>query len=326
MEQLKFEKPTVELKRIDKNVFEYKITPLDRGYGITVGHALKRVLLSSIPGAAIVNVKIDGVEHEFSTIPGIKEDVMGIILNLRQIIFTVDSNDPDFEQTLELEVEGEKEVKAEDFNKVTGVNIINPNLVIANLNSEGKLKMEVTLRKGIGYVSFNDNKKFNNNRFGVIAIDSHFSPIKKVSYKVDKIRGDNDLLIMNIETNGAIEGEKILPLASKMLVDYLNTIVETSQEAFDFEYIIEKKEQVKENKLDMGIDKLNLTVRLYNSLKRSGIYTISQIVNETEDNIMHLRSLGKKSFRELKEKLKDYGLTFASDILGDEKNIEEEEE
>ena len=328
MKELKFEKPNVEVKIGEDNNVEYQIRPLERGFGITLGNTLRRVLLSSIPGAAIVNVKIDGVEHEFSTIEGVYEDVMGIVLNLKQLVFSVDSNDPNFEQTLELYAEGPMTVTAGDFNKVTGVNVINPNQVIATLVDKGTLSMEVTIRRGIGYVSAEENKQYNNNRAGIIAIDSLFSPVKRASYHVDKIRGDKDSLVMNIETDGSIDGHEVLPIASKMLVDYLTSIVEVSDEVINTEYIKEQEKEPVNEKLEMSIDKLDLTVRLYNSLKRSGIYTVAEIVSKSEEDIMRLRSLGRKSFKELKDKLEENGLSFANSTLkdGNKKSLEEEEE
>lgn len=328
MKELKFEKPNVEVKIGEDNNVEYQIRPLERGFGITLGNTLRRVLLSSIPGAAIVNVKIDGVEHEFSTIEGVYEDVMGIVLNLKQLVFSVDSNDPNFEQTLELYAEGPMTVTAGDFNKVTGVNVINPNQVIATLVDKGTLSMEVTIRRGIGYVSAEENKQYNNNRAGIIAIDSLFSPVKRASYHVDKIRGDKDSLVMNIETDGSIDGHEVLPIASKMLVDYLTSIVEVSDEVINTEYIKEQEKEPVNEKLEMSIDKLDLTVRLYNSLKRSGIYTVAEIVSKSEEDIMRLRSLGRKSFKELKDKLEENGLSFANSSLKDsnKKSLEEEEE
>lgn len=328
MKELKFEKPNVEVKiGIDNNA-EYSIRPLERGFGITLGNTLRRILLSSIPGAAIVNVKIDGVEHEFSTIEGVYEDVMGIVLNLKQLVFSVDSEDPNFEQTLELYAEGPMTVTAGDFNKVTGVNVINPNQVIATLVDKGTLSMVVTIRRGIGYVSAEENKIFNKNISGIIAIDSLFSPVKRASYHVDKIRGDKDALTMNIETDGSIDGHEVLPIASKMLVDYLTAIVEVSDDVINTDYIKEHEKEPVNEKLEMSIDKLDLTVRLYNSLKRSGIYTVAQIVNESEEDIMRLRSLGRKSFKELKDKLEENGLSFANSTLkdGNKKSLEEEEE
>lgn len=328
MRDLKFKKPNVEVKIGDENNIEYLIRPLDRGFGITLGNTLRRVLLSSIPGAAIVNAKIEGAEHEFSALDGVYEDVMGIVLNLKQVVLSVDSEDPDFEQKLELYVEGPKVVTAGDFNRVTGVEVINPDQVIANLTDKGVLNMEVTIRRGVGYVSADENKEFNKGEVGIIPIDAIFTPVKRVSYKVDKIRGDNDALTMKIETNGAIDGNDVLPLASKMLVDYLNAIVEISEQAANADFIKEQEVEPINEKLDMSIHKLDLTVRLYNSLKRSGIYTVGQVINQTEEEIMRLRSLGRKSFKELKEKLEEHGLSFANSSVKDDKNrslVEEEE-
>lgn len=326
MRDLMFEKPNVEVKFEDDNTVEYIIKPLDRGFGITLGNTLRRVLLSSIPGAAIVNAKIEGVEHEFSALDGIYEDVMGIVLNLKQVVLSVDSTDIDFEEKLELYAEGPKVVTAGDFNKVTGINVVNPDQVIATLTDKGVLDMVVTIRRGVGYISADENKMYNNGEAGIIPIDSVYTPVKRVSYKVDKIRGDNDSLIMKVETNGAIDGEEVLPLASKMLVDYLNAIVEISEEAVNADFIKEQEEEPLNEKLEMSIHKLDLTVRLYNSLKRSNIYTVGQVVNQTEEEIMRLRSLGRKSFKELKEKLEEHGLSFANSSQERNKPAHDEEE
>ena len=328
MKELKFEKPNVEVKIGDNHHVEYLIKPLDRGYGITLGNTLRRVLLSSIPGAAIVNAKIEGVEHEFSTLTGVYEDVMGIVLNLKQVVFKVDSDNPEYEQKLELYAEGPRDVTAGDFNKVTGIEVVNPNQVIAKLNDQGVLNMEVTVRRGVGYISADENKEHLKGEMGLIPIDSVFTPVKRVSYKVDKIRGDDDALTMKIETNGAIEANNVLPIAAKMLVDYLNSIVEVSEEAANVDFMKEQEEEPINEKLDMSIHKLDLTVRLYNSLKRSGIYTVGEVINQTEEEIMRLRSLGRKSFKELKEKLEEHGLSFANSSSKDgisKSNVKEEE-
>lgn len=328
MIELKFEKPKVDVKIHDDYNVDYSIKPLSRGFGITLGNTLRRVLLSSVPGAAIVNVKIDGVQHEYSTIEGVYEDVMGIVLNLKQIVVNVDSNEPNFEQKLELYVEGPTTVTAKDFNKVTGVNIVNPDQVIATITGDVALQMEVTVRRGIGYVSAEENKIFSNNQIGIIPIDSLYSPVKRVSYKVDKIRGDDDALTLSIETDGSIKGHEVLPIASKILTDYLEAIVEISDEAINADFIKEEEKEPVNEKLEMGIDKLDLTVRLYNSLKRAGITTVAQIVEKPEEEIMRLRSLGRKSFKELKDKLAEHNLTFANSVIRENinKSTEEEEE
>lgn len=327
MKELKFEKPNVEVKISEDNkTIDYLIKPLARGFGITLGNTLRRVLLSSVPGAAIVNVKIDGVDHEYSTIDGVYEDVMGIVLNLKQVVFTTDSVDPNYEQKLELYATGPMIVKASDFNRVTGLEVVNPDQVIATLNDKGTISMEVTVRRGIGYVSAVENKAFSNNQIGIIPIDSLFSPVKRVSYHIDKIRGDDDALNMKVETNGAIEGTEVLPIAAKMLIDYLNAIVEISEVAINEDFIKEQQIEPVNEILEMPIDKLDLPVRLYNSLKRAGIVTVSEVVNKTEEEIMRLRGLGRKSYKELKVKLDELDLTVAHSQVMDYDDINEEEE
>lgn len=327
MKELKFEKPNVEVKISEDNkTIDYLIKPLARGFGITLGNTLRRVLLSSVPGAAIVNVRIDGVEHEYSTIEGVYEDVMGIVLNLKQVVFNTDSVDPNYEQKLELYAQGPITVTAGDFNRVTGLEVVNPDQVIATLNDKGTISMEVTVRRGIGYVSAVENKEFSNNQVGIIPIDSLFSPVKRVSYNIDKIRGDDDALNMKVETNGAIEGTEVLPIAAKMLTDYLNAIVEISEVAINEDFIKEQQIEPVNEILEMPIDKLDLPVRLYNSLKRAGIVTVSEVVNKTEEEIMRLRGLGRKSYKELKVKLDELDLAVAHSPIMDYDDINEEEE
>lgn len=327
MKDLKFEKPTaVEEISASGNKGRFVIRPLERGYGITLGNALRRVLLSSLPGAAIVNVKIDGVEHEFSTIDGVFEDVMGIVLNLKKVIFQVESTNPDFEQKLELYAVGPCKVTAADFNHVDGVDVINTDQVIANLAEDGRLQMVVTVRRGVGYISADRNKVHSKNEKSIIPIDSIFTPVTRVSYHVEKTRGDADELTMDIETNGAIVAKESLALASKMLIDYLNVIVEISETAFDSDFIYEHEEEPVNKKLEMKIEQLDLSVRLFNSLKRSGIYTVAQIIRLTEEDVMRFRSLGRKSFKELKEKLADHGLEFENTSNKESKfDLDEEE-
>ncbi len=311
MKELKFEKPTaVEELSVDGNKGRFVIKPLERGYGITLGNALRRVLLSSLPGAAIVNIKIEDVEHEFSTIDGVYEDVMGIVLNLKKVIFQVLTNEPNFEQKLELYASGAGQVTAADFIHVDGVEVINPNQVIANLAENGTLSMVVTVRRGVGYVSAEKNKIYSRNEKSIIAIDSIYTPVTRVSYHVEKTRGDTDELMLEIETNGAIEAKEALALASKMLIDYLEVIVEISESAQNADFIYEAEDEPVNKKLEMKIEQLDLSVRLFNSLKRSGIYTVAQIIRLTEEDVMRLRSLGRKSFKELKEKLAEHGLEF----------------
>ena len=327
MKELKFEKPTaVEEVSVDGNKGRFVIRPLERGYGITLGNALRRILLSSLPGAAIVNIKIDGVEHEFSTMEGVYEDVMGIVLNLKKVIFAVDSKEPDFEQKLELYAVGAGKVTAADFNHVDGVEVINPDQLIANLSDTGRLSMEVTVRRGVGYVNADKNKVFSKNEKSIIPIDSIFTPVSRVSYHVEKTRGDADELTLDIETNGAIVAKEALALASKMMIDYLSVIVEISEQAASTDFIFEQEEEPTNKKLEMKIEQLDLSVRLFNSLKRSGIYTVAQIIRLTEEDVMRFRSLGRKSFKELKEKLAEHGLEFENTSNKDSKfHLDDEE-
>jgi len=327
VKDLKFEKPTaVEELSVDGNKGRFVIRPLERGYGITLGNALRRVLLSSLPGAAIVNIKIDGIEHEFSTMEGLYEDVMGIVLNLKKVIFAVDSTESDFEQKLELYAVGAGKVTAADFNHVDGVEIINPDQVIANLSDAGRLSMEVTIRRGVGYVNAEKNKVYSRNEKSVIPIDSIYTPVSRVSYHVEKTRGDADELTLDIETNGAIQAKEALALASKMLIDYLDVIVQISEQAVSTDFIFEQEEEPTNKKLEMKIEQLDLSVRLFNSLKRSGIYTVAQIIRLTEEDVMRFRSLGRKSFKELKEKLSEHGLEFENTSTKDSKfHLDDEE-
>ena len=315
MKDLKFEKPgAVEQISDDKNTAKFVIKPLERGYGITLGNALRRVLLSSLPGAAIVSVQIDGVEHEFTTIDGVYEDVMQIILNLKKIVFKVDSVDPQFEQELELNVKGPGTVTASAFRTVNGVEVVNPDQKIATISESINFRMFVIIRCGTGYVSAESNKKYTKYTTGAIAIDSIFTPIVRSTYAVEKARGDQDELTIEIETNGAIEAKEALATASKMLVDCLNVIVEISEQASETDYIYEKVEEPNGKKHDLSIDKLDLSVRLYNSLKRTGIQTVGDLIKFPEEQVMRFRSLGRKSFKELKEKLAEEGLSFAQSI------------
>ncbi len=311
MKTIKFEKPTsVEELKEDGNIGRFVIKPLDRGYGMTLGNSLRRVLLSSIPGAAIVNVKIGGVDHEFSTIPGVYEDVMEITLNLKKIIINVDSNDESYEQKLDLYAEGPMVVTAGDLNIVDGLTIINPEQTIATLSEGAKLQLTVTVRIGRGYVPANDNKVYSKYEIGYIPIDSLYTPVKRVIYHVEEKPEQIDELMIEIETNGAIKAKESLALASKVLVDYFNVFVELSTKAKEYEFIAEEEEEPVSKKSDTKIEQLDLSVRLYNALKRYGITTVGELLEKSEQEIMRSRGLGSKSFKELKEKLAEHGLSF----------------
>lgn len=329
MKELKFEKPSaVEEISSEGNSGRFLFKPLERGYGLTLGNALRRVLLSSLPGAAIVNVKIDGVDHEFSTIDGVYEDVMGIILNLKKVVFKVDSQDPHYEQKLELYATGPGVVTAGDFDLVEGIEVVNPDLVIATLSETAKLSMVVTVRRGIGYVSADGNKGYSKYELNVIPIDSIYTPISRVVYNVEKTRGDMDELTIDIDTNGAIIAKEALALASKMLVDYFNVLVEISENAASNDFIREASDEPANRKGDIKLEQLDLSVRLYNSLKRQGITTIGELIKQPEEAVMRFRSLGRKSFKELKDKLAEQGLEFehtAKDVSFDFDSDEDKE-
>ncbi|HQC30745.1 MAG TPA: DNA-directed RNA polymerase subunit alpha [Acholeplasmataceae bacterium] len=318
MRKLLFELPTpVEEISKDGNKARFVIKPLERGYGTTIGNALRRVLLSSMPGAAIVNVEIDGVQHEFTTIPGVFEDVMGIILNLKEVIISVDSDDVDFEQKLYLNVQGPKVVTAGDFERVTGVNIINPDLIIANLNEVGSLSMVVTVRRGVGYVSADENKIHSGNQVGLIAIDSLYSPILRVAYLIEKTRGDDDELTLEVETNGAIEAKDAIAMAAKILIDHFDIIVQISERAGQIEFIKEEGEDEENQAHLMKIEELDMSVRLFNALKRAGISTVGGLLKMREEEIIKIRNLGRKSMKELKECLAEHNLELKSSYIDD---------
>ncbi|HPX71854.1 MAG TPA: DNA-directed RNA polymerase subunit alpha [Acholeplasmataceae bacterium] len=318
MRKLLFELPTsVEEISKDGNKARFVIKPLERGYGTTIGNALRRVLLSSMPGAAIVNVEIDGVQHEFTTIPGVFEDVMGIILNLKEVIISVDSDDVDFEQKLYLNVQGPKVVTAGDFERVTGVNIINPDLIIANLNEVGSLSMVVTVRRGVGYVSADENKIHSGNQVGLIAIDSLYSPILRVAYSIEKTRGDDDELTLEVETNGAIEAKDAIAMAAKILIDHFDIIVQISERAGQIEFIKEEEEDEENQAHLMKIEELDMSVRLFNALKRAGISTVGGLLKMREEEIIKIRNLGRKSMKELKECLAEHNLELKSSYIDD---------
>jgi DNA-directed RNA polymerase subunit alpha len=318
MRDLLFELPTsVDEISKDGNKARFVIKPLQRGYGTTIGNALRRVLLSSMPGAAIVNVEIDGVQHEFSTIPGVYEDVMGIILNLKEVIINVDSDDVDFEQKLYLNVQGPAVVTAGDFEKVTGVTIVNPDLIIANVNEVGSLSMVVTVRRGVGYVSADENKIHSGNQVGLIAIDSLYSPILRVAYSIEKTRGDDDELTLEVETNGAIEAKDAIAMAAKILIDHFEIIVQISERAGQIEFIKEEEEDEENQVYNMKIEELDMSVRLFNAIKRAGISTVGGLLKLREEEIIKIRNLGRKSLKELKECLAEHNLELKSSYIDD---------
>ncbi|HEY8364578.1 MAG TPA: DNA-directed RNA polymerase subunit alpha [Haloplasmataceae bacterium] len=311
---LKFEKPNVRIEEYvrDRYYGKFVIEPLERGFGITLGNSLRRVLLSSLPGAAVTNVKIDGALHEFTAISGIIEDVTTIILNLKKLILHIDSDDINVEKTLEIHKSGEGVVTAADIEHDDQVTIFNPKLHIATLAKGGKLDMVMTARRGSGYVSADENKKFNK-EIGQIAIDSIYTPIERVQYEVEKTRvgqnADYDKLIMEIYTNGSIEPQEAIALSSKILIEHFEVFVELNDRAKMAEFMIESEEDSKNKILEMSIEDLDLSVRSYNCLKRAGINTVQELANQTEEDMMKVRNLGRKSLKEVKDKLNELGLS-----------------
>lgn len=313
---IEMEKPRVECveKSDDGKFAKFEIEPLERGYGITLGNSLRRILLSSIPAAAPVSVKIDGVLHEFSTIPGVKEDVTEIILNVKRILAKVFSDTP---KTVFIEASGACEVYAKDIKCDHEVEIINGDLHIASLSDNAKLYMEITLQNGRGYVTSEKNKEDLGNVIGVIPVDSIYSPIDKVNFEVTNTRvgqvTDYDKLTIELLTNGKIAPEEALSLSAKILKDHMDLFIGLSNEISDKPIMIEKEDNQKNKVLELTIEELDLSVRSFNCLKRAGINNVEDLVNKSESEMMRVRNLGRKSLEEVVGKLKSLGFAFAKD-------------
>ena len=312
---IEFEKPNIKCLEIDdeKKYAKFVCEPLERGYGITIGNSLRRILLSSLPGCAIKSVKIDGAQHEFTTIPNVVEDVPEIILNLKMVRIKMDKNE---EKTLRINFEGEGEVKAGDIITDGTVEILNPDLHIATVSKGGKLVMEMVADMGRGYNTAEKNKT-PNQPIGVIAIDSIYSPVKKVNYAVENTRVgqmvDYDKLTIELWTDGSLEPYEALSLAAKVLTEHLKLFVDLSETAKNTQIMIEKEENKKEKILEMPIEELELSVRSFNCLKRSGISTVEDLANKTETDMMKVKNLGKKSLEEVIAKLHELGLDLAKE-------------
>ena len=308
----KFEKANfnVETYDEDNNYGKFVIEPLERGFGTTIGNSLRRVLLSSMPGAAVYAIKIDGAIHEFSAVDGVREDVTAIILQIKKLVFELDTDD---DVTLYVDITGPATVTGADIQCPSEVKMISNDLVIAHV-AEGKhLHMELFAHKDRGYQSADQNKKFVNN-IGVIPTDSIFSPVVNVAYKVEPTRvgqsAKYDKLTLEITTDGSIKPHEVLALAAKILVEHLNMFVELTDGAMDMEVMSEVQQDTGNKVLDMTIEELDLSVRSYNCLKRAGIQTVQELANKTEDDMIKVRNLGKKSLKEVKEKLLELGLGF----------------
>ena len=315
MKDLKFEKPNTKVIELNANETKgtFEISPLERGYGTTLGNSLRRILLSSLPGAAIINCQIEGAQHEFQALEGVVEDVTKIVLNLKDVIMVIDNEDPNIEKTLEINVKGPHTITAKDIVRDNEVKIINEDQYIATIN-KGEFRMTMTARRGIGYVSAEKNKDFNRH-VGVIPIDSIYTPVQRVQYDVEKTRheGDADLdkLIIELETNGSVTPKEALGIAAKMLINHLEVIVELSEKAKEEDYMVERESEQNSQILETQIEDLDLSVRSYNCLKRAGIHTVDELTQKTEEDMMKVRNLGKKSLKEVKTKLEDLGLSLA---------------
>ena len=309
-----FEKPKIEIvETSDDNKYgKFVIEPLERGYGITLGNSLRRIMLSSLPGTAVSHVKIKGVLHEFSSIPGVKEDVTEIIMNIKNVV--IKNNSDTFEpKQAYIDVVGERVVKAGDIKVDGDIEIVNPDLVIANLSGpDAKLEMELTIVNGRGYVSLDKNKEADA-PIDVIAIDSIFTPVERVNLTVQNTHvgqvTDYDKLTLDVYTNGALAPDEAVSLAANLLVEHLKLFVDLSENARLVDVMVESTTDEKEKVLEMNIDELELSVRSYNCLKRAGINTVQELINKTPEDMMKVRNLGRKSLDEVLAKLKELGLS-----------------
>ena len=310
------EKPRIETAELaaDGTYGKIIVEPLERGYGVTLGNSLRRILLSSLPGYAITSVKIDGVLHEFSTVPGVKEDVTEIILNLKTVILKIHGEGP---KTVYIDASGEGDVVAGDIKCDSEVEIINTDCHICTLDKDAHINMELTVNKGRGYVSAEQNKKLMQPVIGVIAIDSIYTPILKANYTIDDIRVGQEIgfdkLTLEVWTNGTITATEAVSLGAKFLNEHLALFGDLSGEAYDTEIMVDKGEDAKEKVLEMTIEELDLSVRSFNCLKRAGINTVEDLTNKTEDDMMKVRNLGKKSLDEVINKLHSFGLELRSE-------------
>ena len=314
---LNFEKPVYKITDYveNNNYGKFELEPLERGFGTTIGNALRRVMLSSLPGSAISSIKIEGVLHEFQTIDGVYEDVTTIILNLKGIVVKNHSNET---KTVHISTNKEGEVTAADIEHDSDIEVINKDKVICTLSKGASLNMEMTITNGRGYVRSEDNKKIHDiNKTGEIAIDSLYSPIERVSYEVGNARVGQDesydKLIMDVWTNGSIKPEEAIALASRILIEHLEIVTDLSAIADVSGMMIEKTEDPKVKALETSIEDLDFSVRAYNCLKRAGIHTLQDLVNKSESDMMKIRNLGKKSLKEVLDKIRDLGLILRDD-------------
>ncbi|SFF12515.1 DNA-directed RNA polymerase subunit alpha [Bacillus sp. OV194] len=312
---IEIEKPRIETVEIsdDATYGKFVVEPLERGYGTTLGNSLRRILLSSLPGAAVTSIQINGVLHEFSTVEGVVEDVTTIILNLKKLAMKIYSDE---DKTLEIDVQGEGVVTAGDITHDSDVEILNPNLHIATLAEGAHFQMKLNAKRGRGYVQAEGNKS-EDLPIGVIPVDSIYTPISRVNYQVENTRvgqvTNYDKLTFDIWTDGSIRPEEAVSLGAKIITEHLNIFVGLTDQAQKAEIMVEKEEDQKEKVLEMTIEELDLSVRSYNCLKRAGINTVQELANKSEEDMMKVRNLGKKSLEEVQEKLDELGLSLRAD-------------
>ena len=310
---IEIEKPRIETEELteDGKHGRFVVDPLERGFGNTLGNSLRRVLLSSLEGCAVTSIKIDGVLHEFSTIPGVKEDVTEIVLNMKSVVAKLYETSP---KVVEISAQGPCVVTAGDIKCDSEVEILNPEQHIATLGEDAKLNMEITIDKGRGYIPAERNKLISgNNVIGVLPIDSIYTPVLKVNYTVDNTRvgqiTDYDKLTLDVWTNGVINAQEAVSLAAKVLTEHLNLFVNLSDKASSAEVMVEKDDKGKEKILEMTIEDLDLSVRSFNCLKRAGINTVEDLINKSEEDMMKVRNLGRKSLEEVIQKLNSLGFS-----------------
>jgi len=313
---IEIERPRVERVNSDSDNVHgvFVVEPLERGYGITLGNSLRRILLSSLPGVAVTSIKIEGVLHEFSTIPGVKEDVTEIVLNIKGLLAKLHSEGM---KTLYIDAQGEGAITAGDIKKDADVEILNPEHHIATLTSDARLYMEITIDKGRGYVASETNKQMMQPVIGVIPTDSIYTPVRKVNYTVENTRVGNvtdfDKLTIDVWTDGTIDPSDAISLGAKIMNEHLNLFIDLSENAKNAEIMVEKEENKKEKVLETTIEELDLSVRSYNCLKRAGINTVQDLTTRSENDMMKVRNLGRKSLEEVIHKLLGMGLSLAKD-------------
>lgn len=312
-----FQQPKFNVSRYDResNSAQFIIEPLERGFGLTIGNALRRVLLSSIPGSSIFAIEVEGAKHEFSALDGVEEDVTSIVLNLKDLVIDITDDNDSSKRTLTLDVQGPKVVTARDIQAPSDVDIINPDLVIAHVAEGGSLKMTMYANKGRGYITCETNRLLNNSfPLGTIMTDSSYSPIVKVEYHVEPTRVGHDshydCLILDIETNSAMSPADALGIAANILVAHFSLFDSVGSIDLNDDVFTTSTEPTKNKFADMTIEELDLTVRSYNCLKRAGIATVMELADRSEEEMMKVRNLGKKSLKEVKEKLEQIGLSF----------------